>query len=770
MIKRPLKKWLIAGSLMAVLGTSIYSYGCADGWWSYGSSSSFSPESFADKSYTPLFYAPYDRFYNGAYMNNGGMFNDEILDDWTNYLKGSLSKDVVGKYLLDVKANADDIYSMYSDWSKKKNIASATKWNLKNEKIANFVAFLYYSSEIESYSNVTYNYWDYDNHVTVYMDENQVAKVEKFYNKVKGSDTFFSNRMWFQVMKAKFYSSNKFSTVAYFDKTAKDQPKNALYYRALSYVAGAYQGQGMIEKANILYAEVFNSYPTMRQVAAFNYKVQDNTGMNNMLKAAPNKEVQASVLAMQGYYDDGNLLESMQKIYEVDPKSPHINYLLTRWVNIQEGSVLQFRDESFKSSKEYFSKIKNKIDQKGLKWVKSIAAQPNKVDSPVLWTLASGYLDIFQGNYKDAASAFDLAKGQAKNDDLTLKQIRLFGLINKVSQVKKVDASTEATLLADMKWLYDDINKNNTYDSDFRYEYAIGWIRQYLSAVYKEQGNAVMSEVMYSDVTFYSNEKNSKMMEAFFLSEKKTAFEKIIIDAYQYNINDIYERRGIYLFYENRLEEAITEFKKTKPVEVGKDYEGQPIIASYGESELYGNPFNGKIQDCNDCDHAAKQSVKYTKLSLVSKMKEMQDKIAKGEDVFNNALLVGNAFYNASYFGNARAFYSSSLVGEYGNYISKDGQKYLMNMSNVRKYYNIAKEAATTKEQKAKIAYLSAKLERNEFYRDQYFGSGNYWGYDQVMFKKWNGFKELATQYNDTKYYQDVIRECGYFRKYLGMN
>lgn len=769
MIRRSLKNWLIASSLIAVLGTSVYTYGCADGWWSYGSSSNFSPESFADKSYEPLFYAPYDRFYNNAYMSNGAMFNDAILDDWTVYLNGALTKEVISQYLLDISSNIEDIHAMFNDLNKKKNIASSTKWNLKNAKIANFVTFLFYSSEIENYSNVTYNYWDYENHVAEEMNDSQVAKIEKLYNQVKGKDSFFSNRIWFQVMKAKFYSSNRFSVVSFFENTSKDQPKNGLYYRSLGYVAGAYRAQGMIEKSNLLYAAIFDAYPAMRQVAAYNYKVQDNTALETMLTNSPNKEVQASILAMQAYYNDASLIDAMQRIYAIDAKSPHINYLLTRWVNIQENNVLQFRDDKFKSSKDYFSKIKNKIDQKGLKWIKSVAAQPSQVDNPVLWTLASGYLDIFQGNYKDATSSFAIAKQQSKNDELVLKQIRLFNLINKVSQVKKMDATAETNLLEDMKWLYEDVSKTSSWDDNFRYEYAFSWINQYLSAIYKEQGNLVMSEIMNSDVSFYNNEKNSKLMEVFFLSNKKTTFEKVIIDAYRFNINDLYERRGIFMFYENRLDEAIAELKKTNSVEVGTDYEGQPVIAKYGQELLHGNPFNGKIQDCNDCDHIAKQSVSYTKLSFVMKMKEMQDKIAQGDDVFNNAMLVGNAFYNASYFGNARSFYDNSLVGEYGNYISTEGQKYLMSMANARKYYDIAKQAATSNEQKAKLAYLDAKLERNEFYRNEYFSKNNYWGYNQVMFKKWSGFKELATKYNDTKYYQEVIRECGYFRKYVGM-
>src|SRR5690606_12880567 len=199
--------------------------------------------------------------------------------------------------------------------------------------------------------------------------------------------------------------------------------------------------------------------------------------------------------------------------------------------------------------------------------------------------------------------------------------------------------------------------------------------------------------------------------------------------------------------------------------------EYETIIIDYKTQELLGNPFNGKIKDCNDCDHSAKQSVKYSQLNFLQKIKEMKAKIAAGEDVYHNALLVGNAFYNASYFGNARPFYNNSIINEYGNSISKEHEKMLYGMDNVQKYYNMAKKAAADNEQKAKMAYMLAKVERNNFYSSTYFMLNEYYyGYgNNVMVRKWGGFEDLKNTYSDTKYYQDVIAECGYFRKYLGL-
>lgn len=92
-------------------------------------------------------------------------------------------------------------------------------------------------------------------------------------------------------------------------------------------------------------------------------------------------------------------------------------------------------------------------------------------------------------------------------------------------------------------------------------------------------------------------------------------------------------------------------------------------------------------------------------------------------------------------------------------------------MENVKKYYTLAQKAAETNEQKAKMAYMLAKVERNDFYSSSYFIPNEYYsGYgNNVMIRKWKGFDELKNNYSDTKYYQEVIAECGYFRKYLGL-
>ena len=64
----------------------------------------------------------------------------------------------------------------------------------------------------------------------------------------------------------------------------------------------------------------------------------------------------------------------------------------------------------------------------------------------------------------------------------------------------------------------------------------------------------------------------------------------------------------------------------------------------------------------------------------------------------------------------------------------------------------------------------------NEFYNHQYDPSKDSWENQfavessKVNFLAWNGFKTLKKDYSNTKYYQEVINECGYFRTFVAQN
>src|SRR6185503_19266035 len=131
---------------------------------------------------------------------------------------------------------------------------------------------------------------------------------------------------------------------------------------------------------------------------------------------------------------------------------------------------------------------------------------------------------------------------------------------------------------------------------------------------------------------------------------------------------------------------------------------------------------------------------------LLRKMKEMEDQIKANKDVNRNALLLGNAFYNITHYGNARAFYECSVIGSYlyePQYIDTVFRADLISMTLATKYYTIALNAAQNDEQKAHCHFMLAKCERNQWYNETLYFDNEYHDNPLGDFKAWNGFKSL---------------------------
>jgi hypothetical protein len=128
-------------------------------------------------------------------------------------------------------------------------------------------------------------------------------------------------------------------------------------------------------------------------------------------------------------------------------------------------------------------------------------------------------------------------------------------------------------------------------------------------------------------------------------------------------------------------------------------------------------------------------------------------------EIFSGNILLGNAFYNMSQYGNARFFYDNPIIDQYGNYIDKEYNDILMSNSHAEYYYQKALITAQNDEDKAKAIYLLTKIERNNFYLSSQFVPY------EIDFIAFNGYKSLIENYSNTNYYKEVINECGYFRK-----
>jgi hypothetical protein len=213
----------------------------------------------------------------------------------------------------------------------------------------------------------------------------------------------------------------------------------------------------------------------------------------------------------------------------------------------------------------------------------------------------------------------------------------------------------------------------------------------------------------------------------------QTAFERFVLEG-SYDRSALeYELASRYLIEGNYAAAAQT-FKTTPAA----------------STALGTDPFVMHIVDCHDCDHARYANAPWTHGSLAARLAELE-RAAKGsgEPAAAAALALGSALYNMTYYGNARSVLSAS-------------HQDLRDPRPAERWFQRAYDLSSDRELKAKAAYFAAKAELGRLVTAA--GSPREPLDKLPVPSAW--FPVLKTM-RDTKYYREVLRECGHFSSWL---
>ena len=710
--------------------------------------SHFSPEvSDIDSSFEPMFISE-ELFYNySEFEYYSQRFNTNIIDEWSVYLEDRIPIKEIEYFLLD-NNSTKEINELYANVqnSNKSGILNS-RFSVIDSKVKGFIQFLYFAKQIEAISLQQLGVWDIEQGMKRnYASPEIIAELENRYH--IESDPFLKNRYWFQVAKAKYYSIDKSSIISFFDKTKETVKKNNLYYRALSYVAGAHYKQRNYTLSNYLYSIVYYNCKEMRSIAAYNFHPQEQSDFDSSLQLASNNNEKIALWTLYGYYADE--LKAIREISKLDTKNEHIDFLLAHFINNEEKRLNS--EAELKNAVEYKNVLKENVNPEAVLLIDSIARQEN-TSRPFLWYMGAGYFQILAGNYKLADLYLEKSSKLISNKPLAVNQIRLLQLVNNILRIDSITKQHEEKLVSELDWLYNKCPNDST--KSFRYNHTVSWSKYYLSSLYKSQGNHVFSEILSPSTNYYINQNNIDKMIEYFTKKDMSSWDSIIIGQYAFTLSDLYDYVSIkntYIYPEN-LEKAIYYME----------------LSQHSNDTLDCDPFLGRIKDICECTEGNVPNIRFTKLDLLRRMKDLQLLIAKGERTYEHYLALGNAFYNITYFGNSREFYFNPIINNYGIYIDPLYKSWLLNSSIANTYFNNALQVANNNEQKALCVYMMSKCERNTFYTERYYEDGFLRdSYNQdTNYLAWNGFVKLKNEYSHTSFYKQVIKECGYFKSYI---
>lgn len=738
---RSIKRWQVVCASLLLLAIS---YGivraCAGGDWDESYTSNYTPETFvADTTQSPFFYSWLFYYQIGFETQHNERFNSSNVAEWGKYLRNSIDSASLD-YLLN-RAGAQSINKFIGLFdgkalpdSLKQKVKGVNKGNLQQKEFFNYLML---AKRCEQYAVNSSYYWE---ERQALPNKSELGELESsLHSKFeKSTDLFLKERYWFQLVRY-YYFYDRDKCTALFESNRQLFKPGTTYYRTMSYAAGAYYAMNNFVIANYYYSVIYDRCDLLKVVAHSSFHPQNEDDWQQTLSLCKNSEERITLWQLLGisYADE---VRSMKEIYKLSSYSSKLDLLLTRYVNKMESATPY--SQSSDSAKE--------VLLQNIRWCQKVA-NDGKTSNKFLWDVSAGYLSFLTEEYPLSARFYQKAAKSLPNNSLAKSQLRLLTLLTRIKLLPKITQADEQSLLADLEWLYK-LSSENT-DPRFRYYNAQSWVKSEISKKYMAQGDLVKAECFLTGNAFYASNSNVEKMKAFFQKADATPFDRFCITLSEKKLTDLWEFQAIQAAYSDSLPKAIT------------------LMQNAGETAtLPGNPFLGRRDDCHDCDHTAPQKVKYTKLAFLKKMRELEMAVASGNNIHTNAFMVGNAFYNMSHYGNARAFYEGSVMGgsHYAPYAIPDEFLAILTSNKLAmKYYQIAFKYAGNNEQKAKCLFMMAKCERNEWYNTTlYSNKENEYKYNenQIDFIEWNSFKTLRN-YRNTKFYKEVLNECGYFRK-----
>jgi hypothetical protein len=754
------KKFLLIFSLGLFSAGGIV-WACAGGEWDESEYSNFAPEAFVDLQYSPFFYTSWQSYYGTDVNDNSNTrYNTSIVQEWKSYLDYRVSEKDLNTLLFSASYKGiDSAYQYFKGklTSLPANLQDLKTSGLKRKQVDPFFTYLLLAKQCEQFavSELTY-YWDEKVPVVIPEPAIKISLVKGF---KKNRDPFIKQRYWFQLIRYAYFDElpalnadssagpDNSGLVSLFKQYENSFPKNSIYYRALGYLAGHYYKRQDYAQANYLYSLCFNFSSEMKIPSKWSFHPQDERDWVGSLAMAKNKEEKITLWQMMGIVHDEN--RAIENIYKLDPKSDKLDLLLSRLINRIEVP----NHESYLDSAQ---QIKVTIEDIALVDRIAVNADTRK---PYYWNLVAGYLHSLNGDFANARKFYDQVKVQLpKNDRLVEAQYRLLDWTLYLSRLRKIDSKAETEMVDALNWLADLRDQKDTV-TNLRYQRALNESINGLANRYKKQGDLLKSNCFQSSTAFYAKNENIEALKSLLGKKSKSPFERAMLRYYPFDLGDLYYHQGLMQVYQEKTDAAIALFEKSD----GK--------ASY---ELLANPFNSRINDCHDCDFAAVQAKKYTAVSLLQTIKAIKGEIAAGKNLYTNNYLLGNVYYNITHYGNARDFYQTEITGSDATSamdIPKEFRRPFTSGKIAEKYYLQARAAASTSTQKARCTFMAAKCERNDIYNLTYNDQANekkyYWdfNFETIPFGKY--FAELHTQYSNTPYYKEILKECGYFKSYV---
>jgi hypothetical protein len=549
------------------------------------------------------------------------------------------------------------------------------------------------------------------------------------------------------------------------DKEVSRMEESFLKWWILGHKAGAMMGLGQNIEASYLFSLIFENCPSRRESAYRSFFIRTDQEWIECEKLCESDHERATLHALRANAAQSKAIEEMEKIYEFEAQSHHLEVLLVKEILKMEKNLLglEFNDKKRQNQRRFGIPepyVGDHIIR--LQAFTKKCADENKVARPILWRIAEGYLQFLAGNNYEAKMTFEEILPKVEDEALK-EQILAFETAMKIGSFDKVNEQIETEI-------YQILKDNEVYK---KYKDFPDYMRDKLSKLYKDSGHpgkAFLCEYPISDLK--PNPKEEIIRDLLLTNQSDsitTAFERLLMQ----------DNKGV------PITNALLDMKA---LNLMREYQWEAALQAYRgiSREVWDDfgvfmPFRETIKDCVHCLYRRDTIEMYNRGELLEELLDLESK-ARGRlsESARHYYRIGLGLYNMSYFGHswqAMDYYRSGsswsrLFKEKDNVFETYGFPFgnveNLDVSRALYYFEKARQAAPAgSEIGARATFQAARCEQKMYFMSDQYRSTCDSCMPQLPEMYLSNFQRLKEDYADTKFYAQAIQECKYFKAYV---
>jgi hypothetical protein len=745
-----------------------------------------------------------NQFYT-AWLHNESLYNDDVVvnenaSTWAVYLENTYTLENLKSFIYreNPKSFKDPLKELKALQLKRKKAGG----DLLKEK--QFVDFIGFALKVEAFlEEITPDPWEEEPkplNPSLFTPLINVAKTQ--ISRITTNE-LLRERYAYQLLKLYRYSEQYTNAAQTFENYFKNSSSNFSYY-AMDQYAGVLAKLGRTAESNYYFSKVYVNCPSKRESTYLSLKIRNRNDLNSALSLCRITEEKMALYYIHAMHSKSLALENLKMIFNELGDNEFSRMIMSKEINKLEKILLTRYHENEGEDQE--SNPQNRLSETQAKaYLKDLLSFNEQVlangESDAYWQLSLAYLYFLDGNH---VKCFESLSSIPENDALIKDQKQIIYVVNLIvskPELSTYDENKIGQMLFELnrnKTSYPLMTKdnnsldNNYGDESFEYNTAIEFIfsmmhkrhennNSYLSLIFS--GNTIQNSIYleYRDDSNYKGQGISVSYIDKLLSDQLNCNEtKLALFASNYFFTKRYYNDEGMLVSKNQITDfedckvELTELKATllmrNPATLSQAVNLLKTLPAENMNEyaFHGNPFELRLKASTfeKFEEIELRLPKQTRLSFAEKLLALYN----DKNTNDNLLKLAFAYYNSSYYGlnwKAMAYFRA--------YSSPNAN---CDMRRTKALFNEALSNGTlTSEQQAMAHYMIAlcdqhryTLERNEEIpsNDSWDNENGFDNYFSTMIQNnvFNSFESLQ-KYANTKVYQDIVKECNYFRYYL---